>query len=110
MPVNESKSNRSQYSESAVLDGIKSSVINERPMTKTPTVTIIALIQIGFALPCISAAQARPQHTFTHRGNFTVHLLADGIEGLPFEKTQQISVSGSFDSTFDPHQIFRREK
>jgi alpha-galactosidase len=50
------------------------------------------------------------QHTFTHRGNFTIHLLADGIEGVPFEKTQQISVSGTVDSTFDPRQIFRREK
>lgn len=50
------------------------------------------------------------QHTFTHRGNFTIHLLADGIEGIPFEKTQQTSVSGTVDSTFDPRQIFRREK
>jgi alpha-galactosidase len=57
-----------------------------------------------------TSSGAAVQHTFTHRGNFTVHLLADGIEGVPFEKTQQISVSGSFDSTFEPHQIFRREK
>lgn len=50
------------------------------------------------------------QHTFTHRGTFTVRLTADGIEGIPFEKSQQITVSGSFDSTFDPQHIFRREK
>ena len=50
------------------------------------------------------------RHTFTHRGDFTIHLVADGIEGIPFEKTQQISVSGTFDSTFDPRKIFRREK
>ena len=50
------------------------------------------------------------QHTFTHRGNFTIHLTAEGIEGVPFEKTQQISVSGAFDSTFNPQHILRREK
>jgi hypothetical protein len=50
------------------------------------------------------------QHTFTHRGDFTIHLVADGIEGVAFEKTQQISVTGSFDSTFDPQHTFRREK
>jgi alpha-galactosidase len=57
-----------------------------------------------------SSSGSTVQHTFTHRGNFTIHLLADGIESVPFEKTQQISVSGSFDSTFDPHHIIRREK
>jgi alpha-galactosidase len=50
------------------------------------------------------------QHTFTHRGTFTVHLTADGIEGIPFEKSQEVSVAGSFDSTFNPEHIVRREK
>jgi len=57
-----------------------------------------------------SVSGAAVQHTFTHRGDFTIHLIADGIEGVPFDKTQQISVSGSFDSTFDPQHIIRREK
>ena len=50
------------------------------------------------------------RHTFTHAGDFTIHLTAEGIEGVPFEKTQQISVSGSFDSTFNPQRIIRRKK
>jgi hypothetical protein len=50
------------------------------------------------------------QHTFTHRGNFAIHLVADGIEDVPFDQTRQISVSGSFDSTFNPEHIVRREK
>lgn len=49
------------------------------------------------------------QHTFTHRGDFTIHLVADGIEGVPFEKTQQVSVSGAFDSRFNPEHIVRRQ-
>jgi alpha-galactosidase len=57
-----------------------------------------------------SASGASVQHTFTHRGDFTIHLVADGIEGVPSEKTQQVSVSGSFDTTFDPQHIMRREK
>jgi hypothetical protein len=58
----------------------------------------------------ISSSGPTVQHTFTHRGNFTIHLVADGIEGVPFDKTQQISVSGAFDSTFNPEHIKRREK
>ncbi|MGH9514225.1 MAG: PKD domain-containing protein [Terriglobales bacterium] len=50
------------------------------------------------------------QHTFTHRGTFTVHLTADGIEGIPFEKSQEVSVSGSFDTTFNPEHIVRRKQ
>jgi len=57
-----------------------------------------------------TSSGAAVRHTFTHRGNFTVHLLADGIEGVPFEKTQQISVSGAVDSTFNPEHISRREQ
>jgi len=57
-----------------------------------------------------SSSGAEVKHTFTHPGDFTIHLMAVGIEGIPFEKTQQISVSGSFDSTFNPQHIIRREK
>jgi hypothetical protein len=57
-----------------------------------------------------SCSGAEVQHTFTHPGTFTIHLIADGIEGVPFEKTQEISVSGSFDSTFDPKRIVPRKE
>jgi hypothetical protein len=57
-----------------------------------------------------SVSGAAVQHTFTHRGDFMIHLIAEGIEGVPFEKTQQVSVSGSFDSTFNPQHIIRREQ
>jgi PKD repeat protein len=50
------------------------------------------------------------QHTFTHGGNFTIHLLADGIEGVPFEKIQEVSVSGALDSTFNPEHIVPRKQ
>ena len=46
-------------------------------------------------------------HTFTHSGTFTIHLIADGIEGSPFEKEFQVSVSGSFDTRFDPTKLAR---
>jgi alpha-galactosidase len=57
-----------------------------------------------------SSSGPEVRHTFTHRGDFTIHLVAEGIEGIAFDKTQQVSVSGSFDSKFDPQHIFRREK
>jgi hypothetical protein len=47
------------------------------------------------------------QHTFTRSGAFTVHLMADGIEGVSFEKEFQVSVTGSFDTRFDPGHISR---
>jgi hypothetical protein len=45
------------------------------------------------------------RHTFTHPGSFTVRLSAAGIEGVPYEKTWQISASGKFDTRFDPKRI-----
>jgi PKD repeat protein len=47
-------------------------------------------------------------HTFTHPGAFTIHLIADGIEGAPFEKEFQVSVTGSFDTRFEPRRISKR--
>ena len=41
-------------------------------------------------------------HAFTHAGSFTVQLKAVGIEGVPCEKSFQISVSGKIDVTFRP--------
>ncbi len=47
-------------------------------------------------------------HTFTHPGTFTLHLIADGIEGVPFDKEFRVSVTGSFETRFDPTRIRRR--
>jgi alpha-galactosidase len=57
-----------------------------------------------------SSSGAEVWHTFTHPGTFTVRLTAAGIEDIPFEKTWQISASGSFNSTFDPQRIVRRKE
>lgn len=46
-------------------------------------------------------------HTFTHPGTFAIHLSADGIEGVPFEKAFQIAVSGSLETRFDAMRIKR---
>ena len=51
------------------------------------------------------------RHTYTHRGTFTVHLAAEGIEGMPFEKSMQLETSGQFDTKFNPAKIlWRTEK
>jgi alpha-galactosidase len=57
-----------------------------------------------------STSGEKVRHTFTHRGDFTIHLVAEGIDDVAFDKAQQVSVSGAFDSTFDPQKIIRREK
>jgi hypothetical protein len=49
-----------------------------------------------------SADGASVTHAFTHAGSFTVQLKAVGIEGVPCEKSFQISVSGKIDVTFRP--------
>lgn len=47
-------------------------------------------------------------HTFTRSGTFTISLIADGIEGVRFDKEFRVSVSGSFETRFDPTRINRR--
>jgi hypothetical protein len=54
-----------------------------------------------------SATGKTVHHTFTHRGAFTVKLVADGIDGLRFEKEFPVSASGNFSTTFDPKRIER---
>ena len=56
-----------------------------------------------------SAEGATVQHTFTHEGTFAVHLRADGIDGVPFEKTISVSCSGGVDTRFHPEQFQRYE-
>jgi alpha-galactosidase len=41
-------------------------------------------------------------HAYTHAGSFTVHLTAAGIEGVPLEKSFQVSVAGKIDTSFQP--------
>jgi alpha-galactosidase len=47
------------------------------------------------------------KHSYTHAGSFTVHLTAEGIEGVPFENSFQISVSGTIDTVFRP-ELYQR--
>ncbi|MGB8911169.1 MAG: PKD domain-containing protein [Candidatus Sulfotelmatobacter sp.] len=46
-------------------------------------------------------------HTFTHAANYTVHLKADGIEGVPFEKDFPVAVTGTVDTIFRP-ELYQR--
>ena len=41
-------------------------------------------------------------HTYTHSGEFPVHLVAKGLDGLPFEKTIAIKIEGKMDTRFAP--------
>lgn len=38
---------------------------------------------------------------------FALHLTAEGIEGVPFEKTFQVTVSGTIDTAFRP-ELYER--
>jgi len=49
-----------------------------------------------------SAEGAAVAHAYTHTGAFTVHLRVEGIEGLPLEKSFQVSVSGTINTHFRP--------
>jgi PKD repeat protein len=52
---------------------------------------------------------AEVRHTFTHSGDFTVHLTAEGVDGESFEKSFHVAASGKLDTTFDPNRIHRLE-
>jgi len=54
-----------------------------------------------------SAAGPSLKHTFTHEGTFSVHLRAQGIEGVPLEKTLSVVCSGRVDTRFHPQQFHR---
>jgi alpha-galactosidase len=54
-----------------------------------------------------SADGSSVTHSYTHAGNFTVHLIAEGIEGVPFEKSMTISVTGEIDNVFRP-ELYQR--
>ena len=48
------------------------------------------------------ADKANPVHFYTHPGKFDVHLVAMGLDGLPFEQTTAITVDGKIDTRFAP--------
>jgi alpha-galactosidase len=47
---------------------------------------------------------ARTSHTYTHPGQFTLHLVAQGLDGLPFEKAITIKIDGRIDTRFAPKE------
>jgi hypothetical protein len=49
-----------------------------------------------------SAQGAAVSHTYTYPGDFTVRLLAGGLEGVPFEKSMSIKITGKIDTRFVP--------
>ena len=52
------------------------------------------------------------EHTYTQTGHFTIKLRADGLDGIPLEKSSQIEVSGKIDTRFAPaskKRLFQRQ-
>lgn len=56
----------------------------------------------------ISLTGQTASHTFTHPGTFTIHLIAEGIEGIRFDKEFRVDVTGRLETRFDPTRINRR--
>jgi alpha-galactosidase len=56
-----------------------------------------------------SAEGASVVHSYTHSGSFTIHLTAEGIEGVPAEKNLAVSVTGAVDIVFRP-ELYQRYK
>jgi alpha-galactosidase len=49
-----------------------------------------------------SAEGASVSHAYTHSGDFTVRLLAKGLDGLSFEKSMPLKVASKIETRFDP--------
>ena len=56
-----------------------------------------------------SAEGSSVTHSYTHAGNFTIHLIAEGIDGVPLDKTLTVSVTGEIDNIFRP-ELYQRYK
>jgi PKD repeat protein len=41
-------------------------------------------------------------HAYTRAGDYTVHLRAEGLDGLPYEKSIAVKVTGKIDTIFVP--------
>jgi PKD repeat protein len=52
---------------------------------------------------------ARVTHAYTHAGDFAVRLVAVGLDGIPYEKSASITVSGKINTRFDPKKKIRLE-
>jgi hypothetical protein len=48
------------------------------------------------------AEGATISHAYTHAGDFTLRLLANGLDGVPFEKSMSVRIAGKIDSRFAP--------
>jgi alpha-galactosidase len=48
-------------------------------------------------------------HSYTHAGNFTINLTAEGIDGVLLEKTLTVSATGEIDNIFRP-ELYQRYK
>ena len=44
---------------------------------------------------CVKLDGASVRHAYTVEGEHTVHLIVDGVDGIPAEKTFKVNVSGS---------------
>jgi alpha-galactosidase len=54
-----------------------------------------------------SSAEANITHTYTHAGDFTVRLVANGLDGVPFEKSILLTVTGKIGTRFAPSSKWR---
>jgi len=41
-------------------------------------------------------------HAYTHAGDFTVRLVASGLDGIPFERSMSLRIAGKIDTRFAP--------
>jgi alpha-galactosidase len=46
--------------------------------------------------------ETTPVHSYTHRGEVTVRLVAMGLDGLPVQKTATVKIDGKIDTRFAP--------
>ena len=51
-----------------------------------------------------SAEGTAVHHAYTHAGDYTVHLMASGLDGLPFEKSMSVKVEGKIYTRFAPEK------
>jgi alpha-galactosidase len=58
----------------------------------------------------VSSGGRELRHTFTHPGRFTVHLVAEGVDGVPFEQSVRVEAGGHFDTIFDASKNVRRSE
>jgi len=46
-------------------------------------------------------------HAYTHAGDFVVRFVASGLDGIPYEKSASVTVSGKIDTIFAPSKKVR---